>query len=263
MASHTNHYQGSAHPRSILTERMVEEMRRRFRAGDPTESIARDAGVTIQTALDAIRGRKWGHVPGAVLAHEVQPCGRRPPLSCAQVVEIQKAFLAGSSVKDLANRYGVYYTTVLPIVRECRAERRKIRDAGRRPPGHGVAVGVRCATAKLDDAKVVEMREQARAGVPSKELARRFDVDDATARAAIYGKTWRHVPGALTAPPPGWHVVLDAATITRMRKLARLGIRVSDICREFGVLDNTARPAINGARWTHVTEPPPPANKRS
>lgn len=58
---------GEAHPLSVLTREAVAEMRRDFRRGhaDLRELAARN-GVHLSTARDAVRGKTWAHVPGAV-----------------------------------------------------------------------------------------------------------------------------------------------------------------------------------------------------
>ena len=46
---------------------------------------------------------------------------------------------------------------------------------------------------KLDEAKVVKIRELASQGVSAFELGIKYDVDDKTIRKAVNRQTWRHV----------------------------------------------------------------------
>ena len=54
---------GEAHRHAKLTEAAVLEMRRRSAAGETAKSLGDEFGVHIVTALDAIKGRTWKHLP--------------------------------------------------------------------------------------------------------------------------------------------------------------------------------------------------------
>lgn len=53
-------------PKRKLTEDIVMEARRRARNGERFVDIARSFGVNASALTEAIRGRKWRHLPGAV-----------------------------------------------------------------------------------------------------------------------------------------------------------------------------------------------------
>ncbi len=72
------------------------------------------------------------------------------------------------------------------------------RDMHAKGRGHDHR-GEKCPTAKLTDAKVLEMRRLHRdEGIGYRRLARRFHVGLSTARAVLRGMSWRHLD---TAPP--------------------------------------------------------------
>lgn len=76
--------------------------------------------------------------------------------------------------------------------RDCLAKGRArglIGPNNRPRAARGAEVGV----AKLNDAKVREMRTLHASGIGHKRIAKMFGVSNGTARAALRGKTWRHV----------------------------------------------------------------------
>lgn len=73
-----------------------------------------------------------------------------------------------------------------------RAERARLSVAKGRTP-----VGSRCTLAKLNEEKVLEMRQQHHAGVKRKALAAEYGVSYATVCLIVTGKLWKHVGGPL------------------------------------------------------------------
>lgn len=53
-------------PGAVLTERQVIAARARYRAGERTTLLADEYGVTACTMRNALTGKSWGHLPGAV-----------------------------------------------------------------------------------------------------------------------------------------------------------------------------------------------------
>lgn len=64
------------------------------------------------------------------------------------------------------------------------------------PPERTKHVGVEHGRAKLDDERVLEIRERHRLGQTVASLARQFGVSGTTVSFAVRGKTWAHVRGA-------------------------------------------------------------------
>ena len=57
--------------------------------------------------------------------------------------------------------------------------------------------GTGCHRAVLNEFVVAEMRRRAAAGETAAALGRDFGINQKGAHSAIYGRTWKHVPGAL------------------------------------------------------------------
>lgn len=75
---------------------------------------------------------------------------------------------------------------------------RQENEAQRREHG-GVLIGSQLASSKLTEAAVVFMREARAKGATARDLAKRFGVDEKTARNAIAGRTWAHVENVTAA----------------------------------------------------------------
>jgi len=63
----------------------------------------------------------------------------------------------------------------------------------------GKARGGRCASAKLTEAMVIEMRRRRADGATTSYLAKLFGVSPSVSQYACSGKTWKHVGGPLTS----------------------------------------------------------------
>lgn len=60
---------GERNGQAKLTEAMVIEARRRVAAGEQIKTVAEDFKVRAGRLRDAVRGKKWSHLPGAVHSH--------------------------------------------------------------------------------------------------------------------------------------------------------------------------------------------------
>lgn len=78
MVAHGRSTRGEANARSRMTRDGVRDARDAVRAGETRQSIAERLGVSYFTVCDAISGRTWGHVPGALEAGSLRRdrCGR-------------------------------------------------------------------------------------------------------------------------------------------------------------------------------------------
>lgn len=54
---------GERHPHSKLTEELVAEARRRYSQGALAVRLAEEMGVAASTMCDALKGKRWQHVP--------------------------------------------------------------------------------------------------------------------------------------------------------------------------------------------------------
>lgn len=117
---------GERNATSKLSEQEVLEMRGLRLRGASTESLAKKYGVSLNTALRALRGESWAHLPGAVDARSSSPPrkptdrrGERSPtakLRAAEVAEIRRLRASyGVFYKDLAKMFGVDKMTACRI----------------------------------------------------------------------------------------------------------------------------------------------------
>jgi hypothetical protein len=63
---HGTHFRGERSPTHVLTDAVVIELRRRVGRGEARVCLARELGVSLSTVDDAVRGRRFAHLPGAL-----------------------------------------------------------------------------------------------------------------------------------------------------------------------------------------------------
>jgi len=68
---HGTRSKGVGRPASKLDPHKVQNIRRRYAAGEKIDAIAEDFGVSEGLVSDVARGKRWRHIPGPV------PAGRR------------------------------------------------------------------------------------------------------------------------------------------------------------------------------------------
>lgn len=110
--------------------------------------------------------------------------------------------------------------------------------------------------AKLTEETVQEIRKLAAAGVDFDELARGYGVKTPNICNAVYGKTWAHVPGALTKqrmrggrPVPQ---KLNSTQVREIRALVARGVLHQEIASKFGVSDGTISDIGTRRTWRHL-----------
>jgi transposase len=125
----------------------------------------------------------------------LSPSGERHPsskLSDDDIAAIRRAQSAGASYGEIAKRWGITLGTVHGIVnRKTRPDVAADVPMGPKPKS---AVGSRSGVAKLDEARVAEMRERYAAGASRVQLAREFGVSYVTTDRIVKRMLWRHVP---------------------------------------------------------------------
>lgn len=94
---------------AVLTEGMVMEARKRAKQGERMDLIARDFGINPRVMADAITGRRWGWLPGAVPAFHT-----RRKLTEDQVREIRSLFGKMTHV-EIATRFSVSRQAITQI----------------------------------------------------------------------------------------------------------------------------------------------------
>lgn len=92
---------GLSSGRRVLTEAMVADARRRNRAGEKIETIARDRGVPASTLRSVVRGETWAWMT------EPAPVGKARQLTEQDVAWLRHANRQGESLVGLARQLGV------------------------------------------------------------------------------------------------------------------------------------------------------------
>lgn len=92
---------GERNGQATLNKETVLEGRRRAAAGEQVKSIATDLGVNYRALLDAVMGRKWKSLPGAIPAYST-----RRRFTGSQVEEI-RALYGKKPICELIAMFGV------------------------------------------------------------------------------------------------------------------------------------------------------------
>ena len=108
---------GEQVPGSKLTAEIVAECRRRYTAGETHRRLAAEFGVAQPTLSNAITGRTWGWLPGAVPADRKRHKQRGTAHHAAKltpeiIAEARDRNAAGESQRALAAEYGVTQATL-------------------------------------------------------------------------------------------------------------------------------------------------------
>lgn len=102
---------GEDHPKRVLTENMVRELRTRAQAGENISAMAREMGVSISAAMGAVKGRTWKHITDPP---PVQIDWRLPE---DQVGYAREQVRAGRSIASLARETGITYPSLVTAIR--------------------------------------------------------------------------------------------------------------------------------------------------
>lgn len=112
-------------------------------------------------------------------------------LTEGDVLAILDAAKSGASGADLARQYGVQRTTIYSILKG-KIWRHLLRDPVAYEPKW--AAGSRSSNAKMDEAKVVDIRRRVANGESMAAVARDVGMSYPGLCSIIYRKTWNHVP---------------------------------------------------------------------
>jgi predicted transcriptional regulator len=113
----------------------------------------------------------------------------------------------------------------------------------RRPPG------------SLNPEKVRTAREMRRRGFTYSAIAKEFGVTGVTARAAVLGETWRHVPGPVKSRRRVARGKLTPEMVLMAREMRRVGCTYRQIAKRCGVSRLAVWHAVVGVTWRHLPDP--------
>jgi plasmid maintenance system antidote protein VapI len=202
-APHQSPLAGEGHHKAKLTDGDVKEMRLFRQLGLGVSEMAEKYGIEKAQVSAICTGQAWGHVPMPAGEMPSGPArgSQRSELKEEDVVEMRRLRAEGSSVNALAEKFGITKTQVSAITlgKAWQHVPMPEYDAAKLSKRHSMPTGAANRNAKLDDAKVAEMRRLHAGGLGPTELGQRFGVSKCTASAICRGKTWRHVQAATEA----------------------------------------------------------------
>lgn len=118
--------------------------------------------------------------------------------------------------------------------------------------------GEKQGLSKLTDEDVLEMRELARQGVSTSELASKMGVTERVARRAVKGQSWKHLDGAFNYKrrfPRGEQISrakLSESAVIAIRNRYRQGTTLTKLAQEYGVGVSNIWQVVNRETWKHI-----------
>jgi Mor family transcriptional regulator len=240
-----------------LDELKVAEIKLELTLGTSRRALARRYRVSTDTICAIAHGRRWadvpwpqGYVPGALRQGHY-----RAKLDAAKVAEIKLELARGTGQRVLAGRYGVSTAVICDI-----AHGRRWADVPW-PQGYGPrAVRRGHYRAKLDAAKVAEIKLELARGTGQSVLARRYRVSSVTICGIAQGKQWAHVPwpqgyGPRAVRRGHYGAKLDAAKVAEIKLELTLGTSRRALAGRYRVSTKTICAIAQGKRWADVPWP--------
>ncbi len=105
-----------------LTEAIVLECRRRYAAGEAQQDLTREFGVHPGTMSQAITGKRWAWLPGALPIDRSRHGTKREAhhaakLTAGDAAEIRRRYATGERQRPLAREFGISQAVVSKITR--------------------------------------------------------------------------------------------------------------------------------------------------
>jgi hypothetical protein len=128
------------------------------------------------------------------------------------------------------------------------------------PGRHPDQRGERNPCRRLNTELVVRARAEYAAGRRTADLATELGVSGTTILLAVSGKTWGHVPGAVTRPPqPTRGADVNTSRlfdwqVLEIRRKATEGRSQRSLAREYGVSQTAIRLIILRKNWAHLPD---------
>jgi hypothetical protein len=169
-----------------LSDDQVSELRRRYQAGESSTVLGAELGLRREAIRQALTGRTYGDVPGAVPMRKQGTPSLTPVERAARIVRMGRE---GAPVGAITAAFGDSRARVLAVLAEAGIEPvippRRSRGSAR-------------TDNKLVEADVAAARRLYRAGTTTAALARQFGISHAAMTRALRGSTWAHVPQPVT-----------------------------------------------------------------
>jgi Mor family transcriptional regulator len=189
-------------------------------------------------------------------------------LDDSKVRLIRDLYWNGEKMTDLAVRFGVAETTISKVVRGQRWAHVPMPD-GLITTRPGSAHGSAHYHAKVNEQKVLQIRDLYRKGWTRAKIGHRFGISLGALAGIVKGRNWKHVIDPLGQVPshhPGLpgsrhaNAKLDETKVREIWSLHNAGMSAARIAPKFGVSDSTVLLILNRKAWRHVRVPLPQAD---
>lgn len=183
------HARGERAARAKMTEANVIAYRERYASGELPKIMAAEAGVCHRVMLNALIGKTWKHLPGAISVGRRR--GEGSSLSKLTDNSIRSAYRRvknGEALNLVAAEIGVTGTALSLAVKG-----KTWKHLGLPPLNIDLGCGERKHGAKLNAEKVREIRTLRADGMTQGKIAERFGITVSAVWGVLSGRTWSHV----------------------------------------------------------------------
>lgn len=248
---------GENHHQAKITEQQVIGIRNLIAEGVLTQGeIGAMFGIDQTQVSDIAGGEIWKSSPGPIKTDKYAPKNRKisrgedhgcSTLTESDVQEIRRLGSTGElNQPQIAEKFGIDQTTVSNILvgkiwnhlpSSCEYKKRTTGTNSK---------GKAC---KLTEESVTQMREYYRNGWSFSAIAETFKISPESARGAIIGKRWSHVPGAI---PDARRNITENDAI-KIKSMLRNGMKPKSVSEELGVNLRVVYKISSGQSWSHVS----------
>jgi hypothetical protein len=183
------HARGERSARAKMTESGVVAFRKRYADGELPKVLAAEAGVCHRVMLNALIGKTWKHLPGAI------SLGRRrgedftgSKLTDEIIRSAYQRVMDGATIDSIAKEIGVTGTALGFALKG-----KTWKHLGLPPLDIDLGCGERKHGSKLNAEKVREIRSLRADGVSYRDIAEQFGITACAARDVVSGRNWSHV----------------------------------------------------------------------
>jgi DNA invertase Pin-like site-specific DNA recombinase len=183
------HARGERSAKAKMTEANVIEYRRRYAAGELPKIMATEAGVCHRVMLNALIGKTWKYLPGAISLGRRR--GEGSSLSKLTDDFIRSAYHRvknGEALNLVAKEIGVTGAALALALKG-----KTWKHLGLPPLDIDLGCGERKGNAKLNTENVREIRRLRADGMTQREIAERFGITNSAVWGVLSGRTWYHV----------------------------------------------------------------------
>ena len=258
-----NHNKGEDTASSKLTNDDVLSIVARYNAGESGRAIALEYNIGFSGVHRIMSGETWAHITGIQkgATPDYTKRSRRTDFTDDEVITIRNRYRDGENQDFLAQEYGLTVKSVRSLV-----SGRTFADVPNPVPLREREV---VKGRKLNEADVLDIRQQAHEGVPRGELAAKYDTSNGHISRIMAGEAWPHVGGPVV-PSKGqtvgehvWSSKFTQSQVVEIRnRYGAGGVTQKELAKEYGVSVGTISRITNRYGWTHILGKPVRTPKR-